>query len=255
MININDISVDRRLSPTSFTCKAGELIHVIGPNGSGKSTLLSAIAGVLGQSTKVTGSVLINEVDVLSLALDEQACQRGFLSQQSKPAFNIDVFQYLALSLPNGLDLTDSNIIEAVDTVLNLVQLRDKLHQSIQALSGGEWQRVRLAGVCLQVWRTINPDSKLLLLDEPAASLDIAQDHSLYRLIDTVVKQGITVIVANHDLNRTLNHADKVALLSNGVLQIYAETEQVMTPEWLSSAFNTEVRKVQLDDRQLLLFD
>ncbi len=66
-------------------------------------------------------------------------------------SFNIDVFQYLALSLPNGLDLTDSNSIEAVDTVLNLVQLRDKLHQSIQALSGGEWQRVRLAGVCLQV--------------------------------------------------------------------------------------------------------
>ncbi|MGR5470377.1 ATP-binding cassette domain-containing protein, partial [Vibrio astriarenae] len=106
-----------------------------------------------------------------------QAHLRGYLCQQSRPAFNIDVFQYLALSLPSGTNIADSNITQskvrdALNMVVALVQLQDKLHRSIQTLSGGEWQRVRLAGVCLQVWRTINPFSQLLILDEPAAPLD-----------------------------------------------------------------------------------
>ena len=139
--------------------------------------------------------------------------------------------------------------------VVELVQLQDKLHRSIQTLSGGEWQRVRLAGVCLQVWRTINPFSQFLILDEPAAPLDIAQEGLLYQLINAMAAQGIGVLVANHDLNRTLKHADKVLLLNNGVLHSSGSADTVLTEEALGEVFNTQVKKVIVDEQPYLIFD
>lgn len=255
MMHVKHIAVGNRLLPLSFECKAGEVVHVVGPNGSGKSTLLAAISGTLTSRDNVSGEVLINDKALLTMPLSEQAHVRGYLCQQSRPAFNVDVFQYLALSLPSWCNIADSTVQEAVNKVIELVQLQDKLYRSIQTLSGGEWQRVRLAGVCLQVWRTINPYSQLLILDEPAAPLDIAQEGLLYLLINAVAAQGVCVLVANHDLNRTLRHADKVLMLSNGVLHTQGNANEVLTEKALSDVFRTRVKKVTLDGKAYLLFD
>ena len=64
-------------------------------------------------------------------------------------------------------------VIEELTKVLNI---DDKLHRYIHQLSGGEWQRVRLCAACLQVWPSLNPDAKFLVLDEPASSLDVGQE-------------------------------------------------------------------------------
>lgn len=255
MMHVKHIAVGNRLLPLSFECKAGEVVHVVGPNGSGKSTLLAAISGTLTSRDNVSGEVLINDKALLTMPLSEQAHVRGYLCQQSRPAFNVDVFQYLALSLPSWCNIADATVQEAVNKVIELVQLQDKLYRSIQTLSGGEWQRVRLAGVCLQVWRTINPYSQLLILDEPAAPLDIAQEGLLYLLINAVAAQGVCVLVANHDLNRTLRHADKVLMLSNGVLHTQGNANEVLTEKALSDVFRTRVKKVTLDGKAYLLFD
>lgn len=254
-MHVKHISVGSRLLPLSFECKAGEIVHVVGPNGSGKSTLLAAISGMLSHREGMSGEVYVGNKNLLTLPLSEQAHVRGYLCQQSRPAFNVDVFQYLALSLPSGAEIADVKVRDAVNMVVKLVQLQDKLHRSIQTLSGGEWQRVRLAGVCLQVWRTINPFSQFLILDEPAAPLDIAQEGLLYQLINAMAAQGIGVLVANHDLNRTLKHADKVLLLSNGVLHSSGNADTVLTEEALGEVFNTQVKKVIVDEQPYLIFD
>lgn len=255
MIHVKHMSVGSRLLPLSFECKAGEIVHVVGPNGSGKSTLLAAISGTLSHREGMSGEVYVGNKNLLTLPLSEQAHVRGYLCQQSRPAFNVDVFQYLALSLPSGAEIADIKVRDAVNMVVELVQLQDKLHRSIQTLSGGEWQRVRLAGVCLQVWRTINPFSQFLILDEPAAPLDIAQEGLLYQLINAMAAQGIGVLVANHDLNRTLKHADKVLLLNNGVLHSSGNADTVLTEEALGEVFNTQVKKVIVDEQPYLIFD
>lgn len=254
-MHVKHISVGSRLLPLSFECKAGEIVHVVGPNGSGKSTLLAAISGTLSHRDGMSGEVCVGDKNLLTLPLSEQAHVRGYLCQQSRPAFNVDVFQYLALSLPSGAEIADVKVRDAVNMVVKLVQLQDKLHRSIQTLSGGEWQRVRLAGVCLQVWRTINPFSQFLILDEPAAPLDIAQEGLLYQLINAMAAQGIGVLVANHDLNRTLKHADKVLLLNNGVLHSSGNADTVLTEEALGEVFNTQVKKVIVDEQPYLIFD
>ncbi|MCR9925201.1 vitamin B12 ABC transporter ATP-binding protein BtuD [Vibrio alginolyticus] len=255
MMHVKHMSVGSRLLPLSFECKAGEIVHIVGPNGSGKSTLLAAISGTLSHREGMSGEVYVGDKNLLTLPLSEQAHVRGYLCQQSRPAFNVDVFQYLALSLPSGAEIADIKVRDAVNMVVELVQLQDKLHRSIQTLSGGEWQRVRLAGVCLQVWRTINPFSQFLVLDEPAAPLDIAQEGLLYQLINAMAAQGIGVLVANHDLNRTLKHADKVLLLNNGVLHSSGNADTVLTEEALGEVFNTQVKKVIVDEQPYLIFD
>lgn len=254
-MHVKHMSVGSRLLPLSFECKAGEIVHIVGPNGSGKSTLLAAISGTLSHREGMSGEVYVGDKNLLTLPLSEQAHVRGYLCQQSRPAFNVDVFQYLALSLPSGAEIADIKVRDAVNMVVELVQLQDKLHRSIQTLSGGEWQRVRLAGVCLQVWRTINPFSQFLILDEPAAPLDIAQEGLLYQLINAMAAQGIGVLVANHDLNRTLKHADKVLLLNNGVLHSSGSADTVLTEEALGEVFNTQVKKVIVDEKPYLIFD
>lgn len=254
-MHVKHMSVGSRLLPLSFECKAGEIVHIVGPNGSGKSTLLAAISGTLSYREGMSGEVYVGDKNLLTLPLSEQAHVRGYLCQQSRPAFNVDVFQYLALSLPSGAEIADIKVRDAVNMVVELVQLQDKLHRSIQTLSGGEWQRVRLAGVCLQVWRTINPFSQFLILDEPAAPLDIAQEGLLYQLINAMAAQGIGVLVANHDLNRTLKHADKVLLLNNGVLHSSGNADTVLTEEALGEVFNTQVKKVIVDEQPYLIFD
>lgn len=252
MIQIKSLSVGSRLLPLSFNLKPGQVTHVIGPNGSGKSTLLEAISGI---GEGYAGEVMWADRTLSSFSLQDLSLQRAYLSQSARPAFNLEVFQFLALSLPSSVNLNSAIVSEVLTEVSEMLEISDKLHRSIQTLSGGEWQRVRLAGMCLQIWPSLNPYSKLLILDEPAAPLDIGQEALLYKLIDHVAKQGISVLMANHDLNRTLRHADQVLLLDKGVLQIVGSAEKVMVPERLEQVFNTRIKSITVDDATYLLFE
>ncbi|MCG6232210.1 vitamin B12 ABC transporter ATP-binding protein BtuD [Vibrio furnissii] len=251
MIRTNSLRVESRLLPLSFTCKPGEILHVVGPNGSGKSTLLAALSGVLDSE----GDIQIGDVDVRTATLSELALHRAYLSQSEKPAFNLDVFQYLALSLPACAAEQGDEVNQAIRQITTLLNIKDKLHRSIHHLSGGEWQRVRLAGSCLQIWPSLNPYAKLLILDEPAAPLDIAQEGLLYALIQQVSKQGITVIMANHDLNRSLRHADQVLLLSQGIVHSVDTPQNVLTEQHLAQVFETSVKRVEVEGKPYLIFD
>jgi len=256
MIQIKSLSVGSRLLPLSFDLKPGQITHVIGPNGSGKSTLLEAISGI---GDGYTGDVVLGDKPLSSFTLQDLSLQRAYLSQSARPAFNLEVFQFLALSLPSSAETQGSEkdgglVTQVLNEISDMLEISDKLHRSIQTLSGGEWQRVRLAGMCLQIWPSLNPYSKLLILDEPAAPLDIGQEALLYKLIERVAAQGISVLMANHDLNRTLRHADQVLLLDKGVLQHLGNAQEVMVPQQLEQVFKTQIKSISVDDDTYLLF-
>ncbi|MDW6004231.1 vitamin B12 ABC transporter ATP-binding protein BtuD [Vibrio mangrovi] len=251
MIHVRDLSVGTRLLPLSFDCAQGELIHVVGPNGSGKSTLLTALAGMI----PYRGNIQLGETDLTHLSLPALAQLRAYLSQHERPAFSIDVYQYLALSIPSVLPVTQEKSSVVIQELVQRLNLQDKLHRSIHQISGGEWQRVRLAGSCLQIWPTLNPHARLMILDEPAAALDVGQEYMLYELLQDVNSMGITVIMANHDLNRTLRYADKTLLLNQGILQQWGDTRSVLAPEHVADVFRTQVQSVEIQGKSYLLFD
>ncbi|MCG9597338.1 vitamin B12 ABC transporter ATP-binding protein BtuD [Vibrio sp. Isolate25] len=251
MIHVNSLSVGARLLPLSFSVEKGQILHVVGPNGSGKSTLLTALSGLL----EFEGEATIFGLSVHSSSIESLAMYRAFLSQNDRPAFNLEVSQYLSLSLPSSVLKMNQGVEQVVSELVQLLELEDKLHRSIHQLSGGEWQRVRLCAICLQIWPALNPYAKLLVLDEPAASLDIGQEALLYRLIRKVADMGICVVMSNHDLNRSLKHADQALLLDKGVMQHVGPVSQVLEPSKLSKVFNTQVHRTEFNGEPVLVFD
>ncbi|MDO6707973.1 vitamin B12 ABC transporter ATP-binding protein BtuD [Photobacterium sp. 1_MG-2023] len=250
ILQAENIAMPPRLLPLSFSVRRGEVVHFIGPNGSGKSTAIQCLSGLFPCHGQVTlAGTLLTEMN-----LADMARYRSYLSQQDKPGFAVGVYQYLQLSVSALPEPGSDMIHQAILAVSAWLSITDKLTRHIQQLSGGEWQRVRIAAACLQIWPSLNPEGCLLLLDEPATALDIGQEAALYRLLSYLSEQGIAIVMANHDLNRALRHADRVLLLKSGSCVAKGSPDQVMTVPCLEGTFATKVEQVQLQDRMGLFF-
>lgn len=251
MMYIKNVTVDGRLNQIDIEVPFDKQVHIIGPNGSGKSTLLAVLAGVM----PFEGQVLIGDTDISTISLSELSKIRAYLAQNEKPVFNITVHEYLRLSLPGHIKLIPKVVTKVVNHLIDLLNVRNKLRSSIHQLSGGEWQRVRIVGCCLQVWPELNPDGRLLILDEPTAPLDIGQEKYLYALLQEAVDHGLSIIMANHDLNRTLRHADYAILLSDAQLFYYGEPNRVASAENIENVFHTGVKQIESENKRYLIFD
>ncbi|WP_330959437.1 vitamin B12 ABC transporter ATP-binding protein BtuD [Photobacterium sp. 53610] len=250
ILRVDNIAFDTRLLPLSFSVRRGEIVHFIGPNGSGKSTAIQCLSGLFHGS----GQVMLAGEALSSMDLHDMARYRSYLPQQDKPGFAVGVYQYLRLAVSAIPDAEAERVHQAILEICRRLSIEDKLSRHIQQLSGGEWQRVRLAAACLQIWPELHSEGRLLLLDEPATALDIGQEAALYRLLAELSEQGIAVVMANHDLNRALRHADSVIILKQGSCVGKGTPEQVMTVECLEQTFETTVEQVHLHDRVGLFF-
>ncbi|OWF75398.1 vitamin B12 ABC transporter ATP-binding protein BtuD [Yersinia kristensenii] len=234
LMQLSNVNVDTRLAPFSTQVAAGLQIHVIGPNGAGKSTLLASLAGLLPSEGDIT---LAGKPLSCYLGYD-LARLRAYLPQQQSALIMMPVFQYLSLYQPAGVP--QDAIAATIGYLCEKLRLTDKLSRLLSQLSGGEWQRVRLAAVFLQAWPDINPDSKLLLLDEPYTGLDVAQKVALDSLLREFCSAGRSAIISAHDLNHTLQQADQVWLMARGNVLAQGMTHQVMETHLLSEVFEVD---------------
>lgn len=249
LLQLNNVSVGTRLASFSAQVRDGLQIHLIGPNGAGKSTLLASLAGLLPAS----GEILLVGEPLPHYEGHELARQRAYLCQQQSALSMMPVFQYLSLYQPAGAN--PQAVAVAIGYICSKLRLIDKLSRMLSHLSGGEWQRVRLAAVFLQVWPDINPDSKLLLLDEPYSGLDVAQKVALDALLLEFCRSGRTVILSGHDLNHTLQQADQVWLLAQGQVIAQGETPQVMQEKILSQVFEVNFQIHSFNHQQWIITD
>jgi vitamin B12 transport system ATP-binding protein len=244
LLRLQQAAVPGRLLPLTGELAAGQLLHVAGPNGAGKSTLLSVIAGL----QPASGTVLLDEQPLSDWNGAAMARVRGWLPQQQAPLSQMPVWHYLRLHLKQAGGQTDDRL----STLLKRLQLQYKLSRSLTRLSGGEWQRVRLAAVCVQVDPNINPHGRLLILDEPMTALDIAQQKAVDDLIADLCAAGISVIASSHDLNHSLQQADRVWLMDQGALIAQGEPAEVLTPQRLTPIYQIAFRQLELEGRTLL---
>jgi vitamin B12 transport system ATP-binding protein len=243
LLRLQQAAVPGRLLPLTGELAAGQLLHVAGPNGAGKSTLLSVIAGL----QPASGTVLLDEQPLSDWNGAAMARVRGWLPQQQALS-QMPVWHYLRLHLKQAGGQTDDRL----STLLKRLQLQNKLSRSLTRLSGGEWQRVRLAAVCVQVDPNINPHGRLLILDEPMTALDIAQQKAVDDLIADLCAAGISVIASSHDLNHSLQQADRVWLMDQGALIAQGEPAEVLTPQRLTPIYQIAFRQLELEGRTLL---
>lgn len=243
LLQLKNVGETGRLGPVTASVGRGEMLHLVGPNGAGKSTLLARLAGLAdGQ-----GEVLLHNRPLAQWPALALAQHRAYLAQQQTPPFAMPVWHYLTL---HQRDTAHSHWLGNIAAKLGL---GDKLDRLVSQLSGGEWQRVRLAAVILQIHPEVNPSGQLLLLDEPMNSLDVAQQTALDKLLDELVNKGVTVVMSSHDLNHTLRHAQQVWLLSAGRLLRSGKQEEVLTPSHLADAYGMAFRRLEVDGHRILI--
>ncbi|HZE03968.1 MAG TPA: ABC transporter ATP-binding protein [Solirubrobacteraceae bacterium] len=194
------------LRDVSFELRAGELVGIIGPNGAGKTTLLSILAGVLvPDAGELTGS-------------GEDA---GWVPQQPALYSKLSVAQNLRL-FARLEKLADPEA--AVARMLEQTGLADRADEEVGRLSGGNQQRVNIAIGLLS-------EPRVLLLDEPSASLDPRQRERLWQFISELTGRGTTVVFSTHDVAEVERYAGRVLLLADGELLFTgtpAELEQAV---------------------------
>ncbi|CAM6240724.1 vitamin B12 ABC transporter ATP-binding protein BtuD [Enterobacter hormaechei] len=243
LMQLTDVAGKGRLEPVTAAVNAGEILHLVGPNGAGKSTLLARMAGLTTGEGEITflGQSL---VDWLPATL---ASRRSYLVQQQVPPFAMPVWHYLTLHL------SDKNQVGLLNEVAAALGLDDKLTRQANQLSGGEWQRVRLAAVILQIHPAGNPHGRMLLLDEPMSGLDVAQQAALDTLLSALCRKGIAIVMSSHDLNHTLRHAHRVWLLARGKLIASGTRDSVLTAANLASAYHMSFRRLDIEGHKMLI--
>lgn len=230
---------DWTLGGVSFSLRAGEVLAIIGPNGSGKSTLLRLAAGVLAPQS---GCVRLAGQDMAGIDRRKVARTLGYLPQNIPYAFDYAVEEVVSMGrFPHltGLGFLTAADREVIDESLRKTETLPFRERSLSRLSGGERQRVFLASVLAQ-------QPRVLLLDEPTASLDIHHQAQFFRLLRRLASEGIAVAVVTHDLNVASFYCTRLLLMRNGVRACEGDAVAVLRQDILSAVYG-ESLTVQRD--------
>jgi iron complex transport system ATP-binding protein len=199
----------RALDDVSIAAPAGTLTAVVGPNGSGKSTLVRALVG---QVPLEQGVITVDDQPVSDARRNALARQVAVVTQREEPAFPLAVRDYVALGRYPHLGLwrgTTSADTAAIAGAVARTEIEPYLDRTIAELSGGEWQRVRLA-------RALAQGGRSLVLDEPTTFLDIGHEMAVFELLGRLAADGMAVLLVSHQLNLVARFAHRMVLLHRG---------------------------------------
>ncbi len=240
MITVSDLVVSYPRAPrnavdgVTFVADAGKLTALAGPNGSGKSSIVRAL---LGRADVSRGSVMVGGSDVRSLSLTELARRVAVVPQREEAVFPTQVRDYVALGrYPHlGLWRTASTADDAaISDALEQAGVTGLAWRDTDALSGGEWQRVRIA-------RALAQKAPALVLDEPTTFLDVAHEMAIFELLSSLARSGLAVLLVSHQLNLVARFADTIVLLDEGRIATSGSPTDVMKADRLESIYGWPV--------------
>jgi iron complex transport system ATP-binding protein len=240
MIGIADlvVSYDRRsknaVDGVSFLAPRGQLTALAGPNGSGKSSIVRAL---LRRADTLRGRVTIDDREVSTLSYVELARLVAVVPQREEAAFPARVRDYVALGRYPHLGLWRAPARDddhAVDQALAQAGVEDLADRDTDALSGGEWQRVRIA-------RALAQKTPALVLDEPTTFLDVAHEMAIFELLSSLARSGVAVLLVSHQLNLVARFADTIVLLDQGKVATSGAPAEVMNATLLESVYRWPV--------------
>lgn len=230
------------LQDLSLQIEPGLRVAVVGPNGAGKSTLFNALAGLLQPSA---GAVRIHghkPAEYLCLAYVPQDNRLDW-------SFPVNVEDVVLMGRTALLGLyrwPSAEDKRRVKTCLESVDLAQIAHRQVSQLSGGQRQRMFIA-------RALAQEAEIILLDEPLAGLDIPSQEQILHILDDLKQQGITVLVATHDLESAAEHFDRILLL-NRELVAYGGPE-VLNSENLAKAYGGHMQVLETSEGRFLIGD
>jgi iron complex transport system ATP-binding protein len=222
------------IDDVSLELHAGEMLGVIGPNGSGKSTLIRLLSGVLRASA---GAVAIHGTPIGAYPRRALGRAVAVVPQETLIEFPFSVTEVVLMGRSphlGGFAFEGDRDLQVARQAMQRTGVLHLAQRSIHELSGGERQRVILA-------RALAQETSVLLLDEPAAFLDIRHEVEIYDLLHDLQQEGRSILTVLHDLNLAALYCDRVALLKGGRLHRVGPPAEVITYQAITEVYETEV--------------
>ncbi len=215
-----------------LTVDLHQVVCLIGASGSGKSTLLRCV-NLLEQVD--SGTIVVDGQIVTGTKVDVNALRRkiGIVFQAYNLFPHMTVMENVTLAPMQALKLSKADAHARASELLALIGLEDKAHEYPDRLSGGQQQRVAIA-------RALGMNPSLMLLDEITSALDPQLVGDVLALVRTLANEGMTMIIATHEMSFARDLADKVCFLDEGVIleegppaQIFSSPHEGRTQEFL----------------------
>jgi len=217
LISLNNVSMSyegrKVISNLSFKIDSGDYICIVGENGTGKTTLLK-------------GLLSLKKVDSGSITFGDGLKKNdiGYLPQQTDvqkdfPASVREVVMSGCLTNGGFKLFYTKNDRKKAESAMEMLEISDIASKCYHELSGGQQQRVLLA-------RAICATGKMLVMDEPVNGLDAGVAKDLYRTINKLNSEGITIVMISHDIRRAVENAKHIAHLGDNCLLFYGESTE-----------------------------
>jgi ABC-2 type transport system ATP-binding protein len=250
MIKVQNLSKSfqniQAVNDISFTIKKGEIFGLLGPNGAGKSTTLNMMSTILKSDA---GSI---HIDGKNSNENSKECKHLIGVVPQEISLYEDLSAYKNLLFWGSLYGIPSKILkERIHTTLELIGLLDRKNDLIKTYSGGMKRRINIAAVLLH-------QPKVLFMDEPTVGIDPQSRNHIFEVIETLNKQGMTIVYTTHYMEEVERLCDRIAIIDSGKIIAQGTQSQlkelVQTKEsiQLEFSFLSESNVYQL--RQLLSY-
>jgi energy-coupling factor transport system ATP-binding protein len=219
------------LDDLSFEVDEGEMVGIIGRNGAGKSTLCQALVGLVPHFYRGAygGKVTVAGLEVMRSSVSRLSTKVGIVFQNpftQVTGSKWTVYEEVAFGLEN-MGVPRKEMIERVDYALHLLGLEDCKDRNPFDLSGGQTQRLAIAGVI-----ALKPE--IIVLDEPTSQLDPQGTEEVFRSIHRLSEEGMTVVLVEHKMEKIARYCNRVMLLDEGKLIQFASPASVFSREDLT---------------------
>ena len=223
----------------SFKVEKGGFLSILGPNGVGKSTLFRCVLGLL---SGYTGQVLVDGIDSRSFSVREAAKHIAYIPQSSYPIFNYSVFDIVLMGRTSGLSTFRSPGKKDADKccwALQKIGISHLADRCFHRLSGGEQQLVLIARALVQ-------DAPVLMLDEPTANLDFANQLLVLEQARNLAREGYTVIQTTHHPEQSYMFSDRILTIQKGRVLKTGTPVEVLTEDTIRALYGVDVEVVSL---------
>jgi iron complex transport system ATP-binding protein len=231
------------LKKISFELDYGQSVCLLGQNGVGKSTLFKCLLGIL---KPASGTISMDGQALAAFSRSELSRQIAYIPQNQKNIVQFTVFEMVLMGTTAGLKpyqqpgKVENERAEAALELLNITHLKNRLYAQI---SGGEQQLAIIA-------RSVAQQSKIIIMDEPCASLDYGNQVLVLKMIQKLAAKGYLIIQSTHDPNHALQYADTVLILQEGYLSAQGKPNEILTSQQLEGIYQVPVMVHQLPESQ-----